>query len=185
VLARAAAGARERFGGLIGYASLPMEAVDWTPFDFIATDAGYRDATNAAALPGNLAAMTSRGKPFAVTEFGCAAFTGAADRGSRGAIIGYDEHTAQAVRLTETVPRNEAEQAAYLRELLGIFDAGGVDTAFVYTFACRHLPTSDDPERDFDLGSFGIVKVLPEGGRWEPKAAFHALADYGRARKEG
>ncbi|MFI6070484.1 hypothetical protein ACIA5C_02705 [Actinoplanes sp. NPDC051343] len=185
VLARAAAGARERFGGLIGYASLPMEAVDWTPFDFIATDAGYRDATNAAALPGNLAAMTSQGKPFAVTEFGCAAFTGAADRGSRGAIIGYDEHTAQAVRLTETVERNEAEQAAYVRELLGIFDAGGVDTAFVYTFACRHLPTSDDPERDFDLGSFGIVKVLPEGGRWEPKAAFHALADYGRARKEG
>jgi hypothetical protein len=185
VLARAAAGARERFGGLIGYASLPMEAVDWTPFDFVATDAGYRDATNAAALPGNLAAMTSQGKPFAVTEFGCAAFTGAADRGSRGAIIGYDERTAQAVRLTETVERNEAEQAAYLRELLGIFDAGGVDTAFVYTFACRHLPTSDDPERDFDLGSFGLVKVLPEGGRWEPKAAFHALADYGRARKEG
>jgi len=66
----------------------------------------------------------------------------------------------------------------------------GVDTAFVYTFASRHLPTSDDPERDFDLGSFGIVKVLPSGRTgtaypgmpWEPKAAFHRLAEYGRAR---
>jgi hypothetical protein len=190
VLARAAAGARERFGGLIGYASLPMEAVDWTPFDFIATDAGYRDASNAAALPANLAAMTSQGKPFAVTEFGCAPFTGAADRGSRGAIIGYEEHTAQAARLTETVERDEPEQAAYLRDLLDVYDAGGVDTAFVYTFACRHLPTSADPERDFDLGSFGIVKVLPPGRTgtaypgmpWEPKAAFYSLADYGRIR---
>ena len=61
LLARALAGARERFGGLIGYASLPLEAVDWTPFDVIATDAGYRDAGNAAALPDNLATMTSQG----------------------------------------------------------------------------------------------------------------------------
>jgi hypothetical protein len=190
LLARAVAGCRERFGGHIGYASLPMEAVDWTPFDFIATDAGYRDASNATALPGNLATFTSQGKPFAVTEFGCAPFTGAADRGSRGEIIGYDEHTAQATRLTESVERDEGEQAAYIRELLDLYDAGGVDTAFVYTFASRHLPTSENPSRDFDLGSFGIVKVLPPGRTgtaypgmpWEPKAAFHALAEYGRAR---
>jgi hypothetical protein len=188
VLAEAVAGARERFGGPIGYASLPMEAVDWTPFDVIATDAGYRDASNAAALPANLAVMTAQGKPFAVTEFGCAAFTGAADRGSRSDIIGYDEQTARAVRLTETVERNEAEQAAYVRELLGLYDEAGVDTAFVHTFATRHLPTSGDPDRDFDLGSFGIVKVLPPGSdrSWEPKAAFHALARYGAsARRAG
>ncbi|MCE3550256.1 hypothetical protein LWC33_02140 [Pseudonocardia sp. RS11V-5] len=190
LLAQAVEGARERFRGLIGYASLPMEGVDWTPFDFIATDAGYRDAGNAAALPANLAAMTSHGKPFAVTEFGCAPFTGAADRGSRGDIIGYDEQSGQATRLTETVERNEPEQAAYLLDLLDVYDSGGVDTAFVYTFASRHLPTSEHPERDFDLGSFGIVKILPDGRTgsaypgmpWEPKAAFSALAEYGRAR---
>ncbi|GAA4981961.1 hypothetical protein [Kineococcus glutinatus] len=190
LLARAVAGARERFGGPIGYASLPLEAVDWTPFDVIATDAGYRDAGNAAALPANLAAMTARGKPFAVTEFGCAAFTGAADRGSRSEIVAYDERTAQPVRLTETVERDEAEQAAYVRDLLDVYDAGGVDTAFVQTFAARHLPTAEDPARDFDLAGFGIVKVLPPsrtgtthpGMPWEPKAAFHALAAYGRAR---
>jgi len=190
LLARAVEGARERFGGLIGYASLPLEGVDWTPFDFIATDAGYRDAGNADTLPANLAAMTSHGKPFAVTEFGCAAFTGAADRGSRGDIIGFDDRTGHATHLTETVERNESEQAAYLLELLHLYDSGGVDTAFVYTFASRHLPTSDQPERDFDLGSFGIVKTLTHGRTgnaypgmpWEPKAAFSALAAYGRMR---
>jgi len=192
LLARAAAGCRERFGGLIGYASLPMEAVDWTPFDFIATDAGYRDDSNAASLPANLAAMTAQGKPFAVTEFGCPPFTGAAARGSRADIIGYDERTARATHLTETVQRDEPEQARYLLDLLDVYDAGGVDTAFVYTFATRHLPTAEDPERDFDLGSFGIVRVLPPGRTgttypgmpWEPKAAFHALAEYGRGRRK-
>ncbi|ALE74832.1 MULTISPECIES: hypothetical protein [unclassified Pseudonocardia] len=190
LLARAVDGARERFGGLIGYASLPMEGVDWTPFDFIATDAGYRDAGNAAALPANLATMTSLGTPFAVTEFGCAPFTGAADRGSRGDIVAYDDQSGQATHLTETVERNEPEQAAYLLDLLDVYDSGGVDTAFVYTFASRHLPTSEHPEQDFDLGSFGIVTILPDGRTgnaypgmpWEPKAAFTALAEYGRLR---
>jgi hypothetical protein len=72
-----------------------------------------------------------------------------------------------------------------LRELLDLYAVGGVDTAFAY----RHLPTSEDPERDFDRGSFGIVKILPPGrtGKaypgmpWEPKAAFYALAEYGHA----
>ena len=63
----------------------------------------------------------------------------------------------------------------------------------VYSLARWDQPTSSDPARDFDLASFGIVKVLAEGRTgttypgvsWEPKAAFHALADYGRARAAG
>ncbi|GEL21383.1 hypothetical protein PSU4_03370 [Pseudonocardia sulfidoxydans NBRC 16205] len=192
LLARAVTGARERFSGPIAYASLPLEGVDWAAFDFIATDAGYRDAANAADLPANLAAMTSQGKPFTVTEFGCAAFTGAADRGSRSDIVVYDERSGRATGLTEVVERDEDEQAAYLLDLLEVYDTAGVDTAFVYTFASRHLPTSEDPDQDFDLGSFGIVKVLPKGTTgstfpgmpWEPKAAFTALADYGRTRAQ-
>jgi hypothetical protein len=77
-----------------------------------------------------------------------------------------------------------------VRELFEIYDEGGVDAAFVYTFARWDLPTSSDPERDFDIASFGIVKVLETGrtgttypgSPWEPKAAFHALAEYGRFR---
>jgi hypothetical protein len=97
---------------------------------------------------------------------------------------------ARPVRLTATVGRDEEEQARYVRELLDLYDEEGVDAAFIYTFARWDLPASADPERDFDLGSFGIVRVL-EPGRvgttrpglpGEPKAAFHALAEYGRAR---
>ena len=74
----------------------------------------------------------------------------------------------RAVRLNGEYVRDEAEQATYLRELLDVFEAEGVD-----------------------LASRGAVKVLGgqsgAGGRrypdlpWEPKAAFATLADcYGR-----
>ncbi len=187
-LAEVVTGVRARFGGRISYASLPLERVDWTPFDIIASDAAYRNASNAASLPDNLRALTSQGKPFAVTEFGCPPYRGAADSGTGDSIVEWDAH-ARPIRLTAAVVRDEAEQATYIRELLDIFDNGGVDTAFVNTFARRDLPTSTDAERDFDVASFGVVKVL-EPGRvgtaglpWEPKAAFHTLAEYGRARQ--
>ena len=78
-----------------------------------------------------------------------------------------------------------------IRELLEVFDAEGVDAAFVYTFARYDLPHRDDPLLDLDRASAGVVKVLdgqgssddPHGRRypdmpWERKAAFHALADW-------
>lgn len=189
-LARAVAEVRRRFGGPVSYASLPFEGVDWTPFDVIATDAGYLDGAAEPGFRTGLRAQTAQGKPFAVTEFGCAPYLGAGDRASRGyRIVEYDER-ARPVRLTEAVVRDEDEQARYVRRLLEVYDEEGVDAAFVYTFARWDLPTSADPERDFDLASYGVVKVLEEGRTgtaypglpWEPKAAFHALAEYGRAR---
>ena len=65
-----------------------------------------------------------------------------------------------------TCARDENEQAIYLRELL------------------ENLPHRPDPRHDLDMASFGLVKIL-EGGRgstypdmaWEPKKAFHALAN--------
>ncbi len=87
--------------------------------------------------------------------------------------------------------RDEAEQATYLRESLDVFEAEGVDAAFVYTFARYDLPHRDDPRVDLDLASRGVVSVFdgrsnppdPRGRRypempWEPKAAFDALADW-------
>ncbi|GAA3516844.1 hypothetical protein [Actinocatenispora rupis] len=191
-LGTATAAVRARFGGPVGYASLPFEGVDWSLFDVVATDAGYRDATNAAQLGAGLRALTGHGKPAAVTEFGCGTFRGAGAVASRGdAVIDWDERTARPAGFTEPVVRDEREQADYLRELYGVFDEAGLDAAFAYTFArydLRHDPDADD--RDFDKASFGIVTVLPEGRTgttypglpWEPKAAFHALAEYGRSR---
>ncbi|MEU4570391.1 hypothetical protein [Micromonospora sp. NPDC023956] len=181
---------RDRFAGRVSYASLPFEDVDWTAFDIVATDAAYRDATTPVDFREQLRAQTARPKPFAVTEFGCTTHRGAADLGGRGdSMLEWDAH-ARPVRLTRPVVRDEREQADYLRELLDIYDADGVDSAFVNTFVRRDLTTSDDPERDFDAASFGIVTALGPGRSgatypglpWEPKAAFHALAEYGRTR---
>jgi hypothetical protein len=87
--------------------------------------------------------------------------------------------------------RDEAEQATYLRELLDVFEAEGVDAAFVYTFARYDLPHREDPRADLDLASRGVVKVFdgqigtgdPRGRRypdmpWEPKSAFDARAEW-------
>ncbi|MEV4974573.1 hypothetical protein [Streptomyces scopuliridis] len=190
-LGDAVAAVRARFGGPIGYASLPFEGVDWEPFDIVATDAGYRDARTADRLADGLRALTAHGRPAAVTEFGCTTYRGAADVGGRGdAVIAWDDR-ARPVRFTSPVARDEQEQADYLRELIDTFDRSAIDAAFVNTFARYDLPHTDtDDDRDFDKASFGVVKVL-DGGRtgtaypdlpWEPKAAFHTLATYGRGR---
>ena len=75
----------------------------------------------------------------------------------------------------------------YLRDLLDIFYAEGVDTAFVCTFASYNLPHRSNPREDFDMASYGVVKVFEDrlghtypDMPWEPKAAFTALADYYR-----
>ncbi|MGW6209240.1 hypothetical protein ACWF9B_37055 [Streptomyces sp. NPDC055089] len=190
-LGEAVAEVRGRFGGRIGYASLPFEGVDWAPFDIVATDAGYRDAQTADRLADGLRALTAHGKPAAVTEFGCTTYRGAADVGGRGdAVIEWDDR-ARPVRFAGPVVRDEQEQADYLRELIEVFEESAVDAAFVNTFARYDLPHAGaDDDHDFDKASFGVVKVLG-GGRtgtaypglpWEPKAAFHALATYGRSR---
>jgi len=156
--------------------------VDWAPFDIIASDAGYRDATTAAAFPQTLAAAVGQGKPYAATEFGCCTFRGAAEVAGGPEPVTYDEH-GRAAKLTAELERDEEGQARYLVDLLRDYEAGGVEAAFVYTFANRHLPTTEDPERDFDLAARGIVRLLPDGS-WTPKAAFHALAEYGRTRAQ-
>lgn len=96
---------------------------------------------------------------------------------------------ARPVRLDGDYVRDEREQVAYLRELLELFDAEDVDTVFAYTFANYHLPHRADPREDLDMASYGVVKVLEEGGGrtypgmpWEPKPAFGTLADCYRDR---
>jgi hypothetical protein len=184
---------RARFGGKLSYASVPLDGVDWGPFDIISTDAGYRTAQMAARFREDIRAFVAQGraqgKPVAITEFGCAAFRGAADLAGRGIsdIIEWDD-SARPVRLKGECTRDEGEQARYIIELLDIFDTEGVDTVFVYTFA-RYDLANRSAHEDFDMASAGLVRVLDEERRgqrypdmpWEPKAAFTALAAYYRA----
>jgi len=60
----------------------------------------------------------------------------------------------------------------------------GVDHIFVYTFARYDFPHCSAPQQDFDMASYGIVKVLDKGhGQqypdmpWEPKLAFKTLRE--------
>ena len=98
----------------------------------------------------------------------------------------HDEESGLPVRLDGEYERDEHGQAAYLGELLEVFDTEGVDSAFVYLFALHSLPhrPEGDPRDDLDLASLGIVKVLDGGSGdtypgmpWEPKAAFTMLAE--------
>ena len=188
LLAKAVTVVRGRFGGRVSYASLPFERVDWTPFDVVSTDAGYRSIESADRYADDVRALVAQGRPVAITEFGCCTYRGAADRGAHGVdIVEWDAATVTPVRLDGDYLRDEDEQATYLREVLDVLTAAGVDSAFVYTFARYDLPHRSDPRLDLDMASAGVVKVL-EGGRgqtypdmaWEPKAAFAALADYYR-----
>jgi hypothetical protein len=152
---------------MVGYASLPFEGVDWTPFDLIATDAGYRSIEVAGRFRDDVRALVAdgraQGKPVAVTEFGCTTHRGAADLGGRGDSIVEWDADGRPLRLRGDYTRDEAEQATYLRELLDVFAAEGVDTACVNTFARYDLPHRDDPREDLDLASYGVVKVLEHG----------------------
>ncbi|MEU7094972.1 hypothetical protein [Kitasatospora aureofaciens] len=155
----------------------------WTPFDVVSLDL-YRSAGTADRVR----ELTAQGKPVAVTEFGSATYRGAGDRGALGlSVVEYGPDGP--VRLDGSYQRDEPGQAAHLRELLTAFDAGGIDAAFVFTFALHdfvHRPDGD-PREDLDLASYGIVKVHEDrpgstfpGLPWEPKEAFAAVGEYYR-----
>jgi hypothetical protein len=185
-LGEAVAAIRARFGGRITYAAIPTERVDWAPFDIVSVEL-IRSAEVAHHFSEGVRQLVAGEKPVAMTGFGTAAYRDAGDRGGRVMeILEYDQDTGAPVRLDGEYVRDEAGQARYLREVLEVFGAEGVDGTFVFLFALDSLPhrPGGDPRDDLDLASPGIVKVL-EGRHgdtypdmtWEPKAAFTTLAE--------
>ncbi|MEV7275313.1 hypothetical protein [Streptomyces sp. NPDC093111] len=184
-LREAAAAVRARFRGSLTYAAIQFEQVDWTPFDFTTYEL-IRSAEVADVFREAVRTLARGPKPLAVTGFGTAAYRGAGARGGRVLeVVEYDEETKAPVRLDGVYERDEAGQAAYLSELLEVFETEGVDSAFVFLFALAGYPhrPDGDPRDDLDRAGLGIVKLL-EGRRgltypdmeWEPKAAFTAVA---------
>ncbi|MET8869358.1 hypothetical protein ABZW11_41055 [Nonomuraea sp. NPDC004580] len=190
-LAEAATVVRARFGGKVTYAAIPFEPVDWSLFDIMTIEL-IRSAEVADRFQDGVRSLVAQGRPVAITGFGTGTWRGAPDVAPRSMeIIEYDQATGSPVRLDGEYARDEAGQAAYLRELLEIFEAEGVDAAFVHTFALPDLPhrPGGDPRDDLDLASLGVVKVYEDrdGGTypglpWDPKAAFATVAAcYGKA----
>jgi hypothetical protein len=185
-LGDAVAAVRESCRGKLTYSSIQFEQVDWTPFDF-ATYELIRSAEVADRFRDAVRTLAHGPKPLALTGFGTAAYRGAGDRGGRVLeVVENDPHTGAPLRLNGIYERDEAGQAAYLSELLEIFDTEGADSAFVYLFALAGFPhrPDGDPRDDLDRAGLGIVKILEDQkGRtypdmdWEPKAAFAAVAE--------
>lgn len=155
--------------------------IDWSAFDVIGIDA-YRDAENAATYVQDLRAAQEFGIPVVVTEFGCCTWNGAADAGGSGYdIVDWEQDVPV---LNGDYTRDEQEQVDYITGMFDIFEnEDGIHEAYVYTFI-EEDPYSSEPAYDLDMASFGIVRMVVNEGEesdpeayWEPKAAFHALAE--------
>ena len=203
-LARANDVVRQRFKGGVTYASVPLEAVDWSRFDFVAVDL-YRDAQTRDRFGGLLRRFFAHDRPVIIAECGCCTYRGAADAGGMGwAIVDLDiaDLGRRPPRLNGEYVRDEAEQARELTDVLTIFDDAGVDGSFVFTFVAPLSPYSDDPTYDLDMPSYSLVRsyanrlgdlaaLFPsppwDAGRpgtsypdmpWEAKQSFRAVADF-------
>ncbi|MCB0062530.1 MAG: hypothetical protein KDE19_10455, partial [Caldilineaceae bacterium] len=153
---------RAHFGGQITYAAMPFEGVDWQLFDIVALDL-YRSEEVAEHFASSISTLVAQGKAVAITEFGTTTYAGSAARGARsGEILQWNPDTGEPQELDGAYTRNEEEQATYLRELLEIFDATGVDSTFVFTFALHQLVHRPERGIDFDLASYGVVKVYED-----------------------
>jgi hypothetical protein len=175
-LAKAVAAVRAEFRGRLTYACIQFERVDWSLFDIMSFEL-IRSAEVAEQYPAAVRSLVAQGKPVAITGFGTAAWRGSGEVAPRSMEIVEHDEAGLPVRVKDGYVRDEEEQAVYLRELLEIFEAEGVDGAFVYMFALSNYPhRPDEPSRDLDLASPGIVKVYDDL-HWEPKAAFGAVAE--------
>ncbi|MEV4319784.1 hypothetical protein [Actinocrispum sp. NPDC049592] len=180
LLAKAVDVARAHFGGPVTYAAAAWEEVDWSLFDYAGINL-YRTKGNSPYLTERLRGhVRSAGKPLVITEFGCGAHIGGAQRGPGSFRIVH--WLGRHPRLKKGTVRSERVQAAYLCDLIDLWDRNGVHGCFVYTFALREYPHLADPRRDLDMASFGIVKVDPDNpDEWQEKLAFHEVARlYGR-----
>lgn len=184
--ARAAAVGRSVFGGNLSYAAAQDDEVDWNLFDIVGIDY-YSYFPDRADYVRELRSYLRRGKPLAITEFGTCTYAGAPEQGG----MGWDtiDYTKQPPEIKGDLVRSERTQAAYLTELLGVFEEMGLYAAMAFEFVTADAPHSPVPRYDLDMASYAVVKPVkdrfddPESPwHWEPKQAFHALARcYGRA----
>jgi hypothetical protein len=181
-LAGANEAVRQVFRGKVTYASAPLEAVDWSLFDFVCVDT-YREARIKDTYADLIKRYLVHNKPLIIGEFGCCTYQGAEDAGGWGwAIADYNTNPPQ---LKGNYVRDESLQARELTDLLGIYEDVGVDGAFVFTFVSPIATYNEDAKYDLDMASYSLVKsyankhgtTYPDM-TWEPKESFKAVADY-------
>jgi len=177
-LSRACNLVRGIFKGEVTYFSVPLEKVDWEPFDFVGVDL-YRDVRIKNAFDKIAKSYVAFNKPVMIGEFGCCTYRGADLLGGNGFIVAFGmmndymggkiEVPAPFGEMLKVIPkvdghyvRDEGVQAKEIIEELSIFDSAGVEGAFVFTFVSPTSAYNPDPRFDLDLGSFSLVKSYPE-----------------------
>jgi len=177
-LSEACRAVRKTFKGQVTYFSVPLERVDWSPFDFVGVDL-YRDVRIKSIFDRMVKGCLAYKKPVVIGEFGCCTYRGADLLGGSGFIVvfgmmndylgGKIAVPAPFAEMLKVIPkvdghyvRDEGLQAKEIIEQLATFDVAGVEGAFVFTFASPTSAYSEDPRFDLDLGSFSLIKSYPE-----------------------
>jgi hypothetical protein len=182
--AKAAALGRSVFRGRLSYASAPdIDQVDWNLFDVVGIDY-YSYFPRRADYVRELKQHLRWGKPVAITEFGTCTYRGAPEVGGMGwDIVDYDK-TPPEIKGNPLPVRSERTQAAYVTDLLDVFESMNLYAAMVFEFLTADAPhRPDSPRHDLDMASYGIAKAIQDrpgdpdtDWHWEPKQAFHAVS---------
>ncbi|MCS0603632.1 abortive phage infection protein [Streptomyces sp. LP11] len=176
-IAQAAAVGRSVFDGRLSYAAAQDDEVDWSLFDVVGIDYyGYHP--DRAGYLADLARYRRFGKPVAITEFGTCAYVGAPESAGMGwDVVDYEKEPPE---IKGGLVRSERTQAAYVAELVDVFASMSLYAAMAFEFVTPDAPhRPGDPRHDLDMASYALVKPLQDRGgwHWEPKEAFHALAE--------
>ena len=175
-----AAVSRATFGGPISYASGVWEDVDWTAFDIVglnATGTNRTPPTTEHVGPRAPARKARRRHRIRLLHL-----PGRRRPGRHG--LDGRRPTADPP-LDGTLERDEQEQVDYFTQSMQAFEETGMRGAFWFTFGLyTTVRRDDDPTRDTDLASYGVVAMLPPAFastrytemRWEPKPGFDAMA---------
>jgi hypothetical protein len=194
-LADAAATVRRSFHGPVSYSSLPFEKPDWELFDVVAVNLYRQFGDRYEVVLDRLLAV---GKPVVNTELGFAACREADNpellntfNATPLSMVAAHLPTIDRLvrpRVRTVRLRDEHAQATLLIDQLEQLEQAGVAGTFVMSFSFPLAPYDPDPRYDLDASALSIVRTLRRGARsttypdmaWEPKQAFHALADFHR-----
>ncbi|WP_369169255.1 abortive phage infection protein [Streptomyces sp. R28] len=182
--AKAAAVGRSVFHGRLSYAAAQdeeFEPVDWNLFDVVGIDY-YSYYRQPAAYVRELCRYLRWGKPLAITEFGTCTYVGAPEGGGMGWNI--VDYTKEPYEIKGDLVRSERTQAAYMVDLLEVFESMGLYAAMAFEFVTPDAPhRPDNPRYDLDLASYAITRPIKDrpddpasDWHWEPKEAFHAVS---------
>ncbi|MEZ5089249.1 MAG: CPBP family intramembrane glutamic endopeptidase [Micropruina sp.] len=156
LLARLVGTARPLFGGPLTYGSGTWEGVDWAPFDLFEVDyrSTPRPTRTSAAACGRCVSLGKAGADHRVRLLlvpGCAGAWRQRRRHPRLARPGRSPGQTG-------YQRDEQVQADVIEELLDIYETEDLHGAFVCMFIEGDCRYSDDPDRDQDKASYGIVR---------------------------